>query len=233
MLTSWKESYDHLDSILKSRDITLPKNIHIVKTMVFLAVMYGCESQTIKKAEHRRTNAFKMWCWERLLKVPWTARRSILNIHWKDWYWSCSANTLATWCLQPTHWKRPWCWERLRAWAEGLVIYIFIFVIVVQWLGRVWLCNPTDCNQPASPVLHYFPEFTQNPCPLSQWCHPTISSSVTPFSSCPQSFPASGSFPVSLLFASGGQSIGASASVSILPVNIQSWFPLELTGLII
>ena len=63
-----------------------------------------------------------------------------------------------------------------------------------------------------------------NSCPLSRWCHPTISSSAVPFSSCPQSFPASGAFPMSLLFASGGQSIGASASV--LPVNIQGWFPL-------
>ena len=69
-------------------------------------------------------------------------------------------------------------------------------------------------------------------CPLSQWCHPTISSSVIPFSSCLQSFPASGSFPVSQFFVSGGQSIGASASVSVLPVNIQDWFPLGLTDLI-
>ena len=71
-----------------------------------------------------------------------------------------------------------------------------------------------------------------NSCPLSQWCHLTISSSVTPFSSCPQSFPASGSFPMSWLFASGGQSIGASVSASVLPMNIQDWFPLGLTGLI-
>ena len=69
-----------------------------------------------------------------------------------------------------------------------------------------------------------------NSCPLSQWCHPTISSSVIPFSSCPQSFPAAGSFPISWLFASSGQSIGA--SVSVLPMNIHGWFPLGLTGLI-
>ena len=74
------------------------------------------------------------------------------------------------------------------------------------------------------------PGVCSNSCPLSQWCHPTISSSVAPFSSCLQSFPASGSFPVSQLFTSGGQSIGASASV--LPMNIQDWFPLGLTGLI-
>ena len=71
-----------------------------------------------------------------------------------------------------------------------------------------------------------------NPRPMSQWCHPTISFSVTPISSCPQSFPASGSFPMSQLFASSGQSTGASASASVLPRNIQGWFPLGLTGLI-
>ena len=76
------------------------------------------------------------------------------------------------------------------------------------------------------------PGVCSNSCPLSQWCHPTISSSVVPFSSCPQSFPASGSFPVSQLFASGGQSTGASASASVLPVNIQGWFPLGPSGLI-
>ena len=71
-----------------------------------------------------------------------------------------------------------------------------------------------------------------NSCPLSQWCHPTISSSAAPFSSCPQSFPGSRSFPMNGLFASGGQSIRASASASVLQMNIQSWFPLGLTGLI-
>ena len=71
-----------------------------------------------------------------------------------------------------------------------------------------------------------------NSCPLSRWCHLTISSSVVPFSSCPKSFPASGSFPMSQLFTSGGQSIGISASASVLPMNIQDWFPLRLTGLI-
>ena len=69
-------------------------------------------------------------------------------------------------------------------------------------------------------------------CPSSRWCHPVISSSVIPFSSCLQSFPASGSFPISRLFSSGGQSIGTSASASVLPMNIQNWFPLGLTGLI-
>ena len=76
------------------------------------------------------------------------------------------------------------------------------------------------------------PGICSDPCPLSWWCHPTISSSVCPFSSCFQSFPASGSFPISLLFVSGGQSIAASASALVLPMNIQGWFPLGLAGLI-
>ena len=82
----------NLDSIFKSRDITLPTKDHLVKAVVFPVVMYGCESWTVKKAEYRRIDAFELWCWRRLLRVPWTARRSnqsmirksTLNIHWKD-----------------------------------------------------------------------------------------------------------------------------------------------------
>ena len=82
----------NLDSILKSRDITLPIKAHLVKSIIFPAVMYGCESWTINKAEHRRIDTFELWCWRRLLRIPWTARRSnqsipketVLNIHWKD-----------------------------------------------------------------------------------------------------------------------------------------------------
>ena len=74
------------------------------------------------------------------------------------------------------------------------------------------------------------PRACSNSCPLSQWCHPTISSSVVPFSSCLQSFPASGSFPVSQVFTSGGQSTGVSSSASVFPMNIRDWFPLGWTG---
>ena len=70
----------NLDSILKSRDITLPTKVHLVKAMVFCVVMYGCESWTIKKAEHQRIDAFELWCWRRLSRVPWTARRSNQSI---------------------------------------------------------------------------------------------------------------------------------------------------------
>ena len=71
-----RKAMTNLDSILKSRDITLPAKVCLVKAMVFLAVMYGCESWTVKKAECRRIDAFELWCWRRLLRVPWTARRS-------------------------------------------------------------------------------------------------------------------------------------------------------------
>ena len=70
----------NLDSILKSRHITLPTKVHLVKAMVFPVVMYGCESWTVKEAEHRRIDAFELWCWRRLLRVPWTARRSNQSI---------------------------------------------------------------------------------------------------------------------------------------------------------
>ena len=117
----------NLDSILKSRDITLPTKVHLVKAMVFPVVMYGCENWTIKKVECRRTDAFEPRCWRRLLRVPWTARRSnqsilkdispeysseVLMVTWK-------ANTLACCCKELTPLKRPWCWVRLRAEGEG------------------------------------------------------------------------------------------------------------------
>ena len=101
----------------------------------------------------------------------------------------------------------------------------------VQLLSHVWLFV-TPWTNARLPCPSLSPRICSNSCPLNWWCHPTISSSVIPFSNCLQSFPASGSFPMSQFFASGGQSIGASASASALPMNIQGWFPLELTGLI-
>ena len=91
--------------------------------------------------------------------------------------------------------------------------------ILSHSLSRVWLCDPMDYSMPGFPILHYLPQFPQTQVHLSRWCHPTISSSVVPFSHL-QSFPTSGSFPMSQFFASGGQSTGASASVSVLPMNI-------------
>ena len=129
MFTPWKESYDLLDSILKSRDIALSTKVRLVKAMVFPVVMCGCESWTVKKAECQGTDAFELWCWRRLLRVPWTVRRSNQSVlkeikpvypkgdqcvHWRDWCWSWDSSTLATWCIELIHWKRPWCWERLK-----------------------------------------------------------------------------------------------------------------------
>ena len=99
-------------------------------------------------------------------------------------------------------------------------------------LNHVQLFATHELQHARLPCPSLSPRVCSNSCPLSQWCHPTISSSVTPFSSFPHSFPALWSFPVSHFFASGGQSTGASASASVLPVNIQGWFPLRLTGLI-
>ena len=117
----------NLDSILKSRDIALPTKVCLVKAMVFPVIMYGCESWTIKQAEHWRIDAFDCgvgedsWEFLGLRGDPISPcyRRSVLSVHWKDWCWSWNSNTLATWCKDLTHWKRPWCWERLKAGGEG------------------------------------------------------------------------------------------------------------------
>ena len=124
----------NLDSILKSRHITLPTKVHLVKAMVFPVVMYGCESWTVKKAEHRRIDAFELWCWRRLLRVPWTARRSTqsilkginLNIHWKDWHWSWNFCHLMwrtdsfekSLMLAKIKGRRGKGWQRMR-WLDG------------------------------------------------------------------------------------------------------------------
>ena len=132
----------NLDSILKNRDITLPTKVCLVKAMVFPVVMYGCESWTIKKAEHWRIDAFEVWYWRRLLRVLWIARRSNQSILKEispgcslDWCWGWSSNTLATWYEELTHLKRPWSWERLKAGGEG---------DNRGWDGR--MASPTQCT---------------------------------------------------------------------------------------
>ena len=117
----------NLDSIFKSRDITLPTKVHLVKAVVFPVVRYGCESWTVKKADHQRIDAFELWCWRRLLRVPWTLRRSNQSIL-KEISPGCSLEGMmlklklqyfATRCEEMTHWKRLWCWEGLGAGGEG------------------------------------------------------------------------------------------------------------------
>ena len=109
----------NLDSMFKSRDITLSRKVHIVKAMIFPVVMFGCENWTVKKAECWRIDAFELWCWRRLLRVPWTARREVLGVLWKDWCWSWNSNILASWCEELIHWKRHWCWDRSKVGGEG------------------------------------------------------------------------------------------------------------------
>ena len=127
------------------------------------------------------------------------------------------------------HWPR--CY-RPSLTTSSITNYLLYSTSSVQFSHSVvsnslWPHEPQHSRHPcpsSTPGVH------PNPCPLCQWCHPTISSSVVPFSSCPQSFPASGSFPMSQHFASGGQIIGVSASASVLPMNAQDWSPSEWTG---
>ena len=117
----------NLDSILKIRDITLSTKVHLVKAMIFPVVMYGCESWTIKKAERQRIGAFELWCWRRLLRVPWTTRRLNQSIL-KEISPGCSLERLMLklklqyfghLIRRADSLKRPWCWERLKAGGEG------------------------------------------------------------------------------------------------------------------
>ena len=118
----------NLDGIFKSRDITLPTKVRLIKVMVFPVVMYGCESWTKKKVKPWRIDAFELSCWRRLLSIPWTARRPSKSIL-KEISPECSLeglmlklkpNTLATWCEELTHLKKPWCWERLKEEEKGM-----------------------------------------------------------------------------------------------------------------
>ena len=125
-----RKTMTNLDCTLKSRDIILPTEVHLVKVMVFPVVVYGCESWTIKKLSARN------WCfWTVVLEktlessckrlqgdpTSQSQRKSILNIHWKDWSSSWNSSTLATWCKELTHVKRPWSWERLKQ-KKGMTV---------------------------------------------------------------------------------------------------------------
>ena len=122
-----------------------------------------------------------------------------------------------------------WCFS---FWLTTFCIIGSSFICLIQFSHSVMTDSlwPHELQHARPPCPSPTPGVYSNSCPLSWWCHPTISSSVIPFSSRPQSFPASGSFPMSQLFTSGGQSTGVSASTSVLPVNIQDWFPLGWTG---
>ena len=170
------------------------------------------------------------WC-RHLVKLRWT-KTQFSN----EWGLSHSCVSLLLPVLQPpsvfiikmhgmsmnysSEWKQMHEIQK-GEWKEYV---LFSFSVVSKCL------QPHGLQHIRFSCLSLSPRVCSNSCPLSWWCHPTISSSVTHFSPCPQSFPASGSFPMSGLFTWGGQSIGASASASVLPMNIQGWFPLRLTG---
>ena len=113
----WRKAMTDLDSMLQNRDITLPTKVCMVKAMVFPVVMYGCESWTLKKSECQRNNAFKLWCWRRLLRIPWTARRANQWIL-KEITPECLLERLML-KLKIHYFKSPYCWERLKAGGEG------------------------------------------------------------------------------------------------------------------
>ena len=138
-LLLWRKVMTNLYSILKSRDITLLTKIRLVKAMVFPVVMYGCESWNVKKAECQKLMLLNCGVGEDSLRVPWTARRSVLGVHWKDWCWSGNSNTLATSCKELTHWKRPWCWEGLGAGGEGKDRGWDGWMVSPTWWTWVWV----------------------------------------------------------------------------------------------
>ena len=123
-----RKTMTRLDSVLESRDITRPTKVHIVKAMVFPVVTYDCESWTIKKAEHQIIHAFELWCWRRLLRVPWTARRSNQSILREiNPEYSLEGLMVKLKCQYFAHLKqtansleKTWCWERLRGEEEGI-----------------------------------------------------------------------------------------------------------------
>ena len=142
-----KKVMTNLDNILKSRDLTLPTKVHLVKAMVFPVVLW----QLAHKAEHQRIDAFELWCLRRLLRVSWTARRSNQSIlkeispeySLEGLCWSWNSNTFTTWCKELTHLKRLWCWERLGAGGEGddrggdgLMAWVWVNSGSWWWTGR-------------------------------------------------------------------------------------------------
>ena len=152
-----------------------------------------------------------------------------MKIYWQK-LWNMRLNCRAFCAPRPKEMFLKW------AFVQGCILAVMDKAL--HWLHSVQFSRSvmSDSLQPHGlqharlPCPSPTPRACSKSCPSSRWCHPTISSSVIPFSSCPQSFPASGSFPIIPFFTSGGQSIGASASASVLPINIQDWFPLGWTG---
>ena len=161
-----------------------------------------------------------------LFLLPWNLSLTFLL---EDYAIDCSPRKTIFNHLQNANWNvsmlaKARVYHSLRIILESSLLYQFSFSVMSDSL------QPHGLQHARHPCPSLTPWVSSNSYPLSWWCHPTISSSVVPFSSCLQSFPASGSFQMSQFFTSGGQSIGASASASVLPMNIQDWFPLGWTG---
>ena len=149
----------------------------IVKAMVFPVIKYGCESWTIINAEHWRTDAFELWCWRRLLRVPWTARRSNQSIikqispeySLKGLMLKLQAQYFGTWCKEPVHWIRPWCWERLKAGGQGDDReWDGWMASPTQWT-RVWASSGRRWKTGKPDVLYVVLEVAMNQTRLNDW----------------------------------------------------------------
>ena len=151
-LNGMAHSFTELHKLLHHDKAVIPEGLYR-QGCDLPRVMYSCESWTVKKAECQRIDVFELWCWRRLLKVPWTGKRtnqsisreSTLTIHWKDWCWSCGSSILVIWCKQTTNWKSPWFGESLRAEGEeGIRRWDGWMVSLIQWtwtwanFGRWW-----------------------------------------------------------------------------------------------
>ena len=127
MFAPWKEDYDKFRLHIKKQSYQFADKGPYSRIYDFSNSHVWMWELDQKESWAPKVGAFELWCWRRLLRVPWTARRSnqsilrkpFLTIHWKDWCWSWNSNTLATWCEELTHWKRPWCWEWSKAGGEG------------------------------------------------------------------------------------------------------------------
>ena len=162
-----RKAMTNLDSILKSRDITLLTKGSLIKAIVCPVAMYECESWIMKKAERQRIDAFELWCWRRLLRVPWTARRAYQSIpkeispgySLEGLMLNRNSNTLVTWWEELTHFKRSWFWERLKAGGEGVTwwdgwmtssaqwTWVWASSRYSLWTGRLACCGSWGCKE--------------------------------------------------------------------------------------